>query len=158
MDAEKYGQKYQEHLLEQYKLYVKVMNQTSVQRGNNNKFYIAILSLLLAMLSFFINSGFTNLIIFIVSIMGLLLCNTWHKNIESYRQLNAGRFRVIHEMEKQLPFNCFEREWQYLTPENYTRLTMVEKFVPMFLSIPYLIIVLFYLIKFFYYLGTNTIF
>lgn len=155
MNAEKYGKKYKDHLLDQYKVYVKIMNQTSIQRGNNNKFYIATLSLLLAMLSFFINFGFSNIIIFVIALIGLLLCYTWQKNIESYRQLNAGRFRVIHEMEKQLPFNCFEREWQHLTADNYTRLTKVEKYIPLFLSIPYIIIVLYYFIEFFSYLGTD---
>lgn len=74
MNAEKYGKKYKDHLLDQYKVYVKIMNQTSIQRGNNNKFYIATLSLLLAMLSFFINFGFSNIIIFVIALIGLLLC------------------------------------------------------------------------------------
>jgi hypothetical protein len=155
MDSEKYGEEYREHLLEQYKLYVQIMDNTSVQRGNINKFYISVLAFLLTLISIFINNNFSNLIIFIVSLMGLLLCFTWYKNIESFRQLNSGRFQVIHEMEKELPFNCFDKEWGYLKKgngENYTRLTKIEKYVPLYLSIPYVFILLYYIVEFFLFL------
>jgi hypothetical protein len=150
VNAEKYGDKYKEHLIEQYKLYVKLTDNTTVQRGNTNKFYITVLSGLLAILSFFIKNNFPNTMILIVSLLGIFLCYTWYMHIKSYKQLNSGRFKVIHEIEKQLPYCCFQEEWKYLEKgngEKYTRLTQVEQKVPIYLGLPYLIIAFYYLFK-----------
>jgi hypothetical protein len=71
-------------------------------------------------------------------------------HIKSYKQLNSGRFKVIHEIEKQLPYCCFQEEWKYLEKgngEKYTRLTQVEQKVPIYLGLPYLIIAFYYLFK-----------
>lgn len=143
MQREEYGSKYQEHLLEQYKLYVQIMDNTTVQRGNTNKFYITVLSSLLAILTFFINNNFPEVLLIIISAFGILLCYTWRRNIKSYKQLNSGRFKVIVEIEKELPFPSFTEEWKYLkrgSGETYTRLTEVEQQIPIYLAIPYLTI------------------
>ena len=79
----------------------------------------------------------------IISAFGILLCYTWRRNIKSYKQLNSGRFKVIVEIEKELPFPSFTEEWKYLkrgSGETYTRLTEVEQQIPIYLAIPYLTI------------------
>ncbi|GAA0486461.1 hypothetical protein GCM10008986_09820 [Salinibacillus aidingensis] len=152
MNEEEYGDNYKEHLLEQYKLYVQLTDNTTVQRGNTNKFYITVLSGLLAIVSLFIKNNFPNTMILIISLLGGLLCYTWYVHIKSYKQLNTGRFKVIHEVEKQLPYCCFYEEWNHLkrgNGENYTRLTQIEQKVPIYLGFPYLIIALYYLFEVF---------
>jgi predicted homoserine dehydrogenase-like protein len=38
----------------------------------------------------------------------------WKRNIDSYKDLNTGKFRVITEMEKVLPVAAFTAEWEVL--------------------------------------------
>jgi hypothetical protein len=73
--------------------------------------------------------------------LGLALCILWSVNILSYRQLNSGKFRVIHEMEQQLPYRSYTREWEILKDRKaYIRLTHVERYVPYLFAISYLLL------------------
>jgi|Deesub1362A_J573_1020465.scaffolds.fasta_scaffold04659_7 hypothetical protein len=149
VDKNKYGEKFNEHLLEQYKLYVEMADRISERRMQTNKFYISLLSGLLALLSILVSVGKLNqtLIFVIVSLLGIALCILWHINIRSYRQLNSGKFKVIHEMEQNLPFPCYDKEWEILgevkEKSKYLQLTRVEKYIPLILSIPYIFLFLY---------------
>jgi hypothetical protein len=149
VDKDKYGENFNEHLLEQYKLYVEMADRISERRMQTNKFYISLLSGLLALLSVLVSIGNLNqtLIFVIVSLLGMALCILWHINIQSYRQLNSGKFKVIHEMEQYLPFPCYDKEWGILgegkEKSKYLQLTRVEKYIPLILSIPYIFLFLY---------------
>jgi len=150
VNKDKYGEKFNEHLLEQYKLYVEMADRISERRMQTNKFYISLLSGLLALLSILVSMDkfFNQTVIFIiVSLLGIALCILWHINIRSYRQLNSGKFKVIHEMEQYLPFPCYDKEWELLgegkEKSKYLQLTRVEKYIPLILSIPYIFLFLY---------------
>ena len=151
-----YGENYQLHLLEQYKMYVEMADRVSARRQQVGSFYISILSGLLGLLA--INnkelfSGSQNIVLLSISILGITLCILWNANINSYKQLNSLKFKVIHEMEANLPFACYEREWEILKESKsnvrYFRLTAIEKYVPFVLCIPYTIILIQALISLF---------
>jgi hypothetical protein len=149
VDKNKYGEKFNEHLLEQYKLYVEMADRISERRMQTNRFYISLLSGLLALLSILVSGDkFNQTVIFIiVSLLGIALCILWHINIRSYRQLNSGKFKVIHEIEQYLPFPCYDKEWELLgegeEKSKYLQLTRVEKYIPFILSIPYIFLFLY---------------
>ena len=148
MNQRNYGDRFKEHLLEQYKLYVEMADRISARRGQTNKFYISLLSALLALISITVSrnllDSFQIIIFFTIGILGLLLSILWSVNIRSYRQLNSGKFKVIHEMEQYLPFNCYDREWEILgrgkDARKYFQLTRIEQYIPFILGIPYLIL------------------
>jgi hypothetical protein len=138
-----YGEKFQDHLLEQYRIYVEQLDKLSDRRVQTNIFYITILSALIGVLSLIpensLLSSSKNFILSGVSIIGLVLCFLWHLNLRSYRQLKSAKFKVVHEMENNLPFQSFQKEWKFLGDgKKYTRLTKVEQYVPFVLAIPYL--------------------
>lgn len=144
-----------EILLEEYKLYVEMADRVSSRRAQTNKFYISILSGILALLSIILENVFLSDIqaaaILAISLLGIGLNILWHINIRSYRQLNTGKFKVIHEMEQQLPFPCYDREWSLLgggkDSKKYLQLTRVEKYVPYFLGTPYLLLLVYALVS-----------
>lgn len=146
-----YGEKFKEHILEQYKLYVEMADRVSTRRGHTNMFYISLLSGLIALLSIVVErnilSDFHNVVLLAVAIMGLSLCFLWFINIRSYRQLNSGKFKVIHEMEQHLPFPCYDKEWEILRRgkegKRYLQLTHIEQYIPFALAIPYLLLLVY---------------
>lgn len=77
---------------------------------------------------------------------GLLVCWVWRANVTSFQQLSRAKFQVIHELEKQLPYPCYAKEWEILGQGadrgRYFELTRVEKALPLTLTIPYLVLLL----------------
>jgi len=150
-----YGINFKAHILDQYKLYVEMADRVSSRRLQITSFYISILSALLALLPIISSKDLFQrpqiFILLAISILGLCLCLAWAANINSYKQLNSLKFKVIHEMEAYLPFPCYDREWQILKEDKhrrrYLRLTAVEQYVPIILSIPYFCIFIYSLIK-----------
>jgi hypothetical protein len=138
-------------LVEQYKLYVEMADRISARRADTNKFYISLLTALLVILSIVVDKNILSTIqgfVFIaIAILGVALCFVWIVNIRSYSQLNTGKFKVIHDMEKQLPYPCYDREWEILGKgadrRKYFQLTRIEQYVPLLLAIPYLLLFIF---------------
>jgi hypothetical protein len=143
-----HGDKFREHLIEQYKTYVEMADRVSSRRTQIGQFYISLLSGLLVLLSLVVGSGsfgnMLNIIFVTVAVLGIVLCIIWSINIRSYKQLNKGKFKVIHEIEEQLPFPCYTREWEILEEGKkggkYLQLTRVEQYVPFALSVPFLLL------------------
>ncbi|OUL18602.1 hypothetical protein BV378_36005 [Nostoc sp. RF31YmG] len=146
-----YGDNFQLHLLEQYKMYVEMMDRISNRRSQANSFYISLLTGLLALISLVSDknlfNGNQNNLLLIVAMLGIFLCFSWYVNIRSYKQLNSLKFKVIHEMEQYLPFPCYDKEWEILKKEKnnsaYLRLTKVEQYVPFALATPYVCLLIY---------------
>jgi len=139
-----YGINYQDHLIEQYKLYVEMADKISERRANANSFFLTVITALISIIGLI--SGFGtqtvnvfNFWIIVVPIVGLILCYSWYRIIESYRKLNSGKFKVIHEIERKLPLALYHGEWIMLGQGNnsqlYRPLTHVEKWVPMMFAL-----------------------
>jgi hypothetical protein len=142
-----------EEIMEIYKLHVEMADRVSQRRGQTNKFYISLLSALLAIISFYITStvlvNYRNIFILIFGILGILLCILWALNINSYKQLNTGKFKVLNEIEGKLVYQFYKREWELLgegkDKVKYFELTKIEKFAPLLLSIPFLMLIFYIL-------------
>ncbi|CAM9873108.1 unnamed protein product [Ectocarpus fasciculatus] len=137
-------------LLEQYKLYVEMADRVSQRRQAANRFYISLLSALGGLnllLEKFLETS-TDTILW--AVLTIIISVLWWFNINSYRQLNSGKFKVIHEMEQQLPFACYDKEWEHLgrgkQNKLYRQLSKVEGYVPLLISIATLIYLLIKLI------------
>lgn len=141
---ETYGQEYDKHLFEQYKLYVQMADQISSRRMLANSFFLGVHTALV--------TAFTVLLkekILVCSMMGyfpfiavFLLCYMWYKVIKSYKQLNSAKFKVIHLIESRLPIAPYDVEWNALgrgeDPKLYKPLTHVEKWIPFCFFLLYL--------------------
>ncbi len=143
MRPEEYGERYSDHLLEQYKLYVEMADRVSQRRDQSNRFYGGLLAALVALLvvlaRFVLSSDgadgtFLTFVFLVSGLFGAALSVIWFVNIQSYRSLNTAKFQIINEMEKQLPYEGYSNEWELLRPPDdspkYLQLTRVEQFVP----------------------------
>ena len=138
MTPEQYGEKYPDHLLEQYKLYVEMADRVSQRRDQSNKFYATVYSALAAVLlltaRFDLSDSALTIVFLAVGTVGAALALIWWLNIKSYRTINSAKFDVIHEIETRLPFPGYQREWELLRPTDgppkYLQLTRIEQYVP----------------------------
>lgn len=137
-------------VLEQYKTYVEMADRISARRVDTNKLYISLISALLALVPFLLNQDiirtFQMFALLLLSVVGISLCFIWIININSYKQLNSIKYKVIHEMEKKMPFPCYTREWELEKTQKYRRLWKIEQKIPLFLMLPYLILFVFVLV------------
>jgi len=139
---EDYGKNFKEHLLKQYELFVESSEKISLKRMSTNKFYLAVNTGIFAIAGYL--TILTNPIIAILlSIMGIFLCLSWMNCLGSYRRLNTAKFKIIHQLEKNLPANIFKKEDEYLN--NYYTLTNFEKFIPILFIILYAVMIVWFL-------------
>lgn len=142
-------------ILEQYKMYVQMTDNVSQRRAVTNQFYVTVLGGGLALISFVTDrqsfSAIQWLLIATVAFFGLSLCGSWWLILRSYRQLNSGRFKVISEIEQQLPFAPYDREWRHISKgkrvDRYIPFTHIEQWVPVALGVPYLVLLGYALVR-----------
>ncbi|MCY4379793.1 MAG: hypothetical protein OXC39_08240 [Candidatus Dadabacteria bacterium] len=125
-------------LLEIYKLHATLADNVSQRREGANRLYVTLLTGVLAslvlFLKFTIGSVPLGVVLVVVGIVGMVLSMSWFIVIRSYRQLNTGKFQALHELEEELPYPFFKREWELLEEgkkaSRYWKLTVVETFLP----------------------------
>jgi len=151
MTKEEYGEKFHDHLLEQYKLYVEMTDRGTTRRAHTNRLYVSLVSGLLALLSVVVSkddfAGIPTIVFLGVAGLGILLCILWFFTIRDYRQLNSAKFEVINEMEKHLPDQPYDREWEILQRgrdgTRYFGLSKIEQYVSVLVALLFLLLFLF---------------
>lgn len=116
-DSNKYGDKYIEHLLEQYKIYISAAGDISEQRQKSNEFFLGLNTALVALLGFVVTKTSNNEVTWLLalsSIAGITTCYLWYRIIMSYRGLNSGKYKIIHAIEARLPMALYDTEWELL--------------------------------------------
>jgi hypothetical protein len=88
---EDYGSTYNQHLLEQYKIYIQMADNVSERRNKANTFFLTANSFLVATLGIGarLNApmGIDTFLIVIAAVSGILFAVTWFVTIYSYRKL-----------------------------------------------------------------------
>jgi hypothetical protein len=134
-------------LLEQYKLYVEMADRISQRRQSTNTYFLSVNTFMISFFAYAI-SGKSNIYIAFsaISIAGWALCYVWYRLIRSYKDLNSGKFKVIHEMEGLLGYAPYDIEWDKLgrgkDKKLYKPFTEIEPFVPLVFAVLYLITIL----------------
>lgn len=141
----RYGKKFQEHVLEQYKLYVQTAENVSARRDSANNYFVSINTILFTIAGYL---SFKNqeLWTILISVVGILISFVWYTAIQSYKNLNSGKFKVIHELENHLPAKLFTYEWECLgrgATEKYKKLTVIERNIPRIFGFLYLVVIIF---------------
>lgn len=143
---ETYGQEYDKHLFEQYKLYVEMADRVSSRRMLSNSFFVGVHTALIAAFAVLLKERLlTPTLIGTVPFESLLLlCFLWWRIVASYRRLNSGKFKVIQEIEQLLPLAPYDAEWEVLgggkDPKRYRPITQVENWVPLCFGVLYILL------------------
>ena len=132
-------------IFEQYKLYVEMADRVSQRRMSANTFFTTVNTLLFTVAAF-VGSKDLQWVIF-VGVIGCVISFAWYFTLNSYRQLNSGKFTVINEIEKLLPLSGFSYEWEVLASgekkSKYWPLSHVEKIIPVIFFFAYIALIAF---------------
>jgi hypothetical protein len=140
----------QETLLRQYELYVQMADNASERRSKTNAYYVSVTAAILVLAARFEWLAPADMAqavgLILVAVLGILVCAVWWANVKSFQQLSSAKFRVIHELERLLPFPCYDKEWELLGKgadrKRYFELTRVEKALPLILTVAYFVLLL----------------
>lgn len=146
--SEQYGDKYIEHLLEQYKIYISSAEKISDRRQKTNEFFLALNTGLVALLGFVTTKalqGESSVMIVVSALAGTTMCFLWYRILLSYKGLNSGKFEVIHAIERRLPLALYDTEWEALgrgkDKSKYWPFTHIEASVPWIFICIYIILI-----------------
>ena len=103
--------------LEQYKLYMEMLDRSTKRRMETNTLFISINALIITITSLF-NKGDV-WVWFLVCLTGYLFSCVWYILLCNYKIVNNVKWDVLYEMEKHLPSNPFETEWNKMKPDNW---------------------------------------
>ena len=131
-------EKRSEAILEIYKLHAELADRVSQRRLGTFRIYVSLLAGLKLLSGVLLRTDGGHAaaapVWCLVGLVGALLAASWFFVARSYRQLNSGKFRALRELEKELPYPFFEREWRFLGEgkdgRKYLRLSKVEQTVP----------------------------
>jgi hypothetical protein len=142
--ADSYGERFQDHLLEQYKLYVESAQRKSERRLLSGNFFLAINSSLVAAFGLTLSSFGKHRWNVVMPLTGMLVSVVWLRVVKSYKDLNMAKFKVIHEMEGYLPVALFKHEWHVCgwgeNTQKYRPVTHSEEWIPVAFMIFYLVL------------------
>ena len=112
-------------------------DKISDRRQSANSYFLTINTVivgLISYMSFGSDIKNSNPYYALVSIAGMVICYYWYRLIRSYKDLNSGKFKVVHEIEKQLPISPFDDEWEKLgrgkDKTKYLPFTKIEMRIP----------------------------
>lgn len=149
----------QKLLFEHYKLYVEMTDRLAARRQLANNFFLAMNGALFSMAGVLQkiqsdSSEGLSLSVLILAVIGFIVCLLWSTWIGDYRQLADARYQVIHSMEQQLSYQCYQDEWKLLE-NTYRPLSKTEEAVARVLLFIYAALILYFLSTLFSFWCTN---
>jgi hypothetical protein len=140
---ENYGDGYQVHLLEQYKLFVESAQRVTDRRITTGNYLLTVNSFLLTVFGVGASQHLGAVWLAIVPVAGILVSFTWYSLVVFYRDLGARKYKVIHQLESFLPVAPFRCEWQATHQETagrHTGVTRLERVIPLTFAAIYFVL------------------
>lgn len=141
-DEEQYGSDYKAHILEQWKIAVTMSNAISERRTNMNNIFLTLNSMLVALITFQFEKKSMG-----YALIGIVVCLIWISNLENYKKLNTAKFKIINKLEKELPANVFDYEWDLVgrgdDGKKYKRMSNLERIIPLIFVLVYVVAIVY---------------
>ena len=142
-------------IIEIYKIHAELADRVSQRREGANRLYVSLLSAIAALMGIlarFEAGGLSQeVLLSFLGALGLVISFSWWIVIRSYKQLNSGKFEMLHELETKLPYQAFRREWHFLGEGKnlkvYSKLTTVESVLPASFGIGFIFLILYFWIS-----------
>lgn len=127
-----------DRILELYKIMVSSSEALVARRQGVNTFFLTINGAVLTAVALFVNNGTGSRLqaagIAVLTLTGGVLSLAWNSLIQSFGQLNKGKFEVINRIEQLFPAAVYFAEWKALeegkNPKKYRTFTSREIWTP----------------------------
>lgn len=130
-----------EQVFKQYEMFVSSADKISSNRMDANKFFMTINSFILTAYSMFFEKITTA--IWVVPILGIIISLAWIRMLKSYSMLNSAKFKIINEIEEQLPLQLYKDEWDILKNNcEYKTLSKTEQNIPYAFGVVFLVLLI----------------
>lgn len=113
------GEGQADSLIDQYTHYGESAMAVSERRLRTNRFYVSLLSGILVVVTFLGQGPLAvaqQVGLVAVGVLGVFLCGLWYQTVDSHRRLNEVKYEILHDMEEDLPYPVYQREWDQLGP------------------------------------------
>ena len=125
-------------LIEIYKIHAAAADDVSRRRDSANRMYLGATTAVIIAMGVIARLGTGDVpwwtAIAGLGVLGALIESGWLGVIKAHRQLNEKKFEVLLELEKQLPFDFYQKEWGLMeegkNPKVYREVTIAEKDLP----------------------------
>lgn len=138
---------YEDHYLEQYRIYLHIFNSTTDRRNKSNEFFLGLNTAIIGVLGYLETKGLndsSSVIFLFAPLVGIAICYCWYQIIISYKMLSRAKFSIIHNIEEKLPLSLFKTEWELLGRgidfSKYRKISSIEKNIPIVFIILYSVI------------------
>jgi len=138
---------YENHYLEQYRMYLHIFNSTNDRRSRSNEFFLGLNTAIIGVLGYIETknvSDNSSPIFLFAPFVGIAICYCWYQIIISYKKLHRAKFNVIHATEEKLPLALFKTEWELLgrgiDDTKYKKISSIEKNIPIIFIVLYIVI------------------
>lgn len=153
LSPKNYGGNYKNHLFEQYKIYLESIEKISDRRQSANNYFITINLALISLIGLTAQIKEVNNLSgvkILLSIVGIIVCIIFWFLIRAYKQINTGKFNVVHKIEENLPLSLYKYEWEVLGKGQkiniYFPFSHIERWIPIVFGLVYLILGINYVI------------
>ena len=126
-------------ILELYKLHVEMADRVSRRRDVTNNWFITINASIISGLLFLITNDLfkTMIVVLGICLLGCALSYIWKNLIQSYKQLNAAKFKALDSLENNLPLKFYEIEYKAYKEVKRKDFSEIEKWIPQVLMAIY---------------------
>ena len=146
--------KYEDHLIEQYKVMVGSIEKVSDRRASYNSYLLSIQTFLMSISGYLLTVNKiinADIISIIICVFGLSLSIYWILVLSNYKNLNKAKFETLDVIEARLPIKLFALEWSFVKTkkgkERYFRNSNFEKMIPIFFILAHIVIATLQIIK-----------
>lgn len=138
------SQLHAEHILEQYKLYAKLLDTHSNRFDSLNKFFLTLHLAVISGLLLIIKENIDISILGYLSLISLpsLICFVWWVALKSSRHYTTIKYEILEEMEELLPTRPFNYEWynKMKSGNIYLRIQVTLQWIPWFIIVLYVVL------------------
>jgi hypothetical protein len=125
-------------LIIQWQTCVEMANSVSQRRDTMNNIFVTLNLAIMAAVSMV-----WDIKSILILVAGCAICGLWILFIQNYKRLNTAKFEIINKMERDLPYQPFNIEWEKLkNNKEYKDSTKLERFLPIMFIILYIVTII----------------
>lgn len=125
-------------LIIQWQTCVEMANSVSQRRDTMNNIFVTLNLAIMAAVSMV-----WDIKSILILVAGCAICGLWILFIQNYKRLNTAKFEIINKMERDLPYQPFNIEWEKLkNNKKYKDSTKLERFLPIMFIILYIVTII----------------